>query len=115
MKKLRFWAVCAAFGALTFAVSCGGGAAVENLRVAALEQPTAVDSATPDFSWSMTSAERGASQSSYRIVVAEDKAMNSVVWDSGVVASDESVGILYGSTGTAQKLALRRITSGRSR
>ena len=105
MRKLRFWAVCAAFGALTLAVSCGGGAAVENLRVAALEQPTAVDSATPDFSWSMTSEERGASQSSYRIVVAEDRSMKSVVWDSGVVASGESVGILYGSTGTAQRLA----------
>ena len=53
----------------------------------------------------MTSEERGASQSSYRIVVAEDRSMKSVVWDSGVVASGESVGILYGSTGTAQRLA----------
>lgn len=37
-------------------------------------------------------------------MVATDPSFNNVVWDSGTVDSDHSVGILYGSTGNAGKL-----------
>lgn len=87
------------------ATSCSNGSdSLANLRVEALEEPMAVDNPTPDFSWMMTSRKVGIAQSAYRIVVATDKSLSQVVWDSGTVASDSSVGILYGSTGTAAPL-----------
>lgn len=102
MKKARLFMLLSVFALLC---SCGGGKeGLSNLRVAALESPTAVDTATPDFSWMMQSSKVGIAQQSYRIVVATDSALKSIVWDSGEVSSDESVGILYGSTGKAEAL-----------
>lgn len=103
MKNLHLFTL---LGTLLLLSACGSGVkeGPSALRVAALEEPTAIDTATPDFSWMMTSTKAGIAQQDYRIVVATDPSMQNIVWDSGTVASDESVGILYGSTGKAEAL-----------
>ena len=75
------------------------GAAAENetaivdLKTEGLNEPLGVDTAQPSFSWRMQSDAVGAAQKSYRIVVKD--AADVVVWDSGVVESAVSVGVLY--------------------
>lgn len=106
MRKIQLLLSAVVLIALTYGLSsCGNvGDSITHLRVSALEEPLAMDTPTPDFSWMMSSTKVGIAQSAYRIVVATDKALSQVVWDSGVVADDTSVGILYGSAGSASPL-----------
>ncbi len=62
------------------------------LRTEYLTNPLAIDDAHPRLSWIIESAERGARQSAYRIVVTTGA---TTLWDSGKVASDETVNIPY--------------------
>lgn len=62
---------------------------ITDLRVNYEKEPSCIE--TPTFSWCLTSDRRGAVQKSYRICVYKDK--NSLVWDSGVVDSAETVNI----------------------
>ena len=61
--------------------------------------PLGVDVARPRFSWLLESSERGQMQSAYQILVASSKeklqASRRDKWDSGKVASDESVNVPY--------------------
>jgi alpha-L-rhamnosidase len=69
---------------------------VQNLRCEYLEDPLGIDVAKPRLSWklqvsglrSQPSMDRGIKQSAYQIVVYG-------VWDSGKVASDQSVAVEY--------------------
>lgn len=90
-----------AAGPLTTAWAAGSGqASVTGLRVDYLEQPLAIDSARPLLSWRLDAVQRGLGQLSYRIRVASNAgrlaAGEADVWDSGVVASAQSVAIRYG-------------------
>ena len=67
---------------------------VTHLRVASQENPVCIDATQPDFSWQIQSDDRGVLQTSYRIVVSSDAEGGMVVWDSGTVESDQSVGIV---------------------
>lgn len=82
----------------------GSPVSITRLTVDALAAPMAVDQTQPDFAWQMKSDAIGIKQTSYRITVATDPQYNQIVWDSGIVQSDKSVGILYGSTGRADNL-----------
>jgi len=70
-----------------------------NLRCEYLVKPRGIDVPQPRLSWVMESATRGQKQTAYRILVAS--AMDNLakdkgdLWDSGKVASDESVQIEY--------------------
>ncbi|MBM7519369.1 family 78 glycoside hydrolase catalytic domain [Nocardioides nitrophenolicus] len=68
------------------------------------DDPLGIDDPAPVLCWGMESNLVGAKQVSYRIEVARDARFTSLAWDSGVVASDESTDIRYGSTGDAAKL-----------
>ena len=59
------------------------------------ERPLDIDVLAPRISWVNESDARGARQEGYRIVVAKDEALSDVVWDTGAVASPESVQIPY--------------------
>ncbi len=65
--------------------------------------PLGVDVAQPRFSWVIEHSERGQFQSGYRVLVASSKknldSENGDKWDSGKVASDESMNVVY--TGSA--------------
>lgn len=76
------------------------------LKVGALtlemaEEPLCVEAKAPRFSWKLQSDQKNVRQTTYRIRVAEkpealaDKSGKGLVWDSGEVASDQSVYISY--------------------
>ena len=66
-----------------------------DLRVEDMIFPIGVDVDTPTFSWKMKSDTVGQHQSAYRVVITEDTADGTVVWNSGKVASGLSVDIPY--------------------
>jgi len=87
--------------ALVLVVAGCAGAAPVRLRTNALENPLGVDSARPVFSWQSDAKTKDWMQSGYEVLVAADAEhlrAGLAVWDSGRVASSESVGILYGGS-----------------
>ena len=66
---------------------------IDNLRVQALLNPSGIDQSNLQFSWQLQSAERGVVQTSYHLVLTKDTAGEDVVFDSGVVQSEQSVGV----------------------
>ena len=80
--------------------AAGGGPA--RLRCESLTDPLGIDARRPRLSWILEPASpevRGRRQTAYRILVASSPALLEAdrgdLWDSGRVASDESVGIAY--------------------
>ncbi|MAE61466.1 MAG: alpha-L-rhamnosidase [Planctomycetaceae bacterium] len=69
------------------------------LRCEYLENPVGLDVAEPRFSWRMVSDARGARQSARQIQVATDAALLAAdtgdVWDTGKVADDVCVQVVY--------------------
>ena len=69
------------------------------LRVEWLPSPLAVEAELPRLSWRVESAERGQGQTAYRVVVASTAALlekdRGDLWESGKVASAETLGIVY--------------------
>lgn len=80
---------------------------VGRLRCEYLEQPMCVQESTPRLSWTMTSLERGARQTAYRILVASTAEKLSRgegdVWDSGKVISAENALVPYGGKALRSK------------
>ncbi len=74
--------------------------AVRNLRCNFLTNPLGLDDPAPGLSWQMQSGVRGKRQTAYRILVASSPERlaegRADVWDSGKVASDQSVQVSYG-------------------
>ncbi len=71
---------------------------VTKLQVEYSTNPVGIDVTNPRFSWQLESEAIGIMQTSYRIVVADSEeklASEEYVWDTGVVASDNSIGIKY--------------------
>ncbi|HXG33956.1 MAG TPA: family 78 glycoside hydrolase catalytic domain [Bryobacteraceae bacterium] len=76
------------------------------LRVEYLADPMGVDVAQPRFSWKLEHPERGQQQTAYQVLVSLEPAVTSGdIWDSGRVASPESVHVVYGG---------KRLESGRT-
>ena len=72
----------------------GGKDATVGLKVNHLTAPANV-SAKPIFSWKMASGRVGARQTAYQIELREDAPDGRVLWRSGTVESDVSVGVKY--------------------
>lgn len=85
---------------------------ITNLRTESLQTPIGIDEARPVFSWQMSSDATGAAQSAYRIVVADSIESlsaaslseissaailtdSALLYDSGLVFCDASLGIPY--------------------
>lgn len=60
--------------------------------------PNGITTQSPRLSWAMTSEKRGAAQSAYqvRVAVSEAGLSGDVLWDSGQVASEQSVHVKFG-------------------
>ena len=74
-------------------------ARVVELRCEGLKDPLGIDFTVPRLSWIMESDTRGARQSAYQVLAASSaeklKAGTGDLWDSGKVASDQSVLVPY--------------------
>ncbi len=72
---------------------------IEELTCEFRENPMGVDRVAPRFTWRMTSKQRGERQTAYQVLVASDAALlareKGDLWDSGRIASDESVLVAY--------------------
>ena len=70
------------------------------LRCEYFINPLAIDVARPRLSWLVNDLRRGAVQSAYQVQIASSLALlaggSADLWDSGKVASDQSVHVEYG-------------------
>ncbi len=92
--------VCALASSLFFSAAvCSAGLKTENLRCEYLQNPIGLDAASPRLSWIITSDRRGERQTAYQILAASSKQLldedRGDLWDTGKVASDESIQIEY--------------------
>src|ERR1035437_1712111 len=98
MNKPIF-AVTMLMGILSAPLMCAASLMPVTMRCEYRFNPLGIDEAQPRLTWCVGSDERGAKQTAYQILVAsgaELLAKNSGdLWDSGKVASDQTVNIVY--------------------
>ena len=92
--------VCLGVGIALYApVATAQASSPAVLRVDDMTTPLGIDDAQPRFSWQLRDSRQDARQSAYRLLVASKPELLAVgkadVWDSGRVASEQSVGIQY--------------------
>ena len=66
---------------------------IYDLTVEGQRSPLAVEGPQPRFSWKLSGARRGCRQCAYRLLVKQE---DGILWDSGKVASDQTLNIPYG-------------------
>ncbi|MGB7344128.1 MAG: glycoside hydrolase family 78 protein [Pirellulaceae bacterium] len=97
MKSLRL--IFALLLAASSAALCSADSSVTHLRCEYLENPIGIDITKPRLSWRIESDQRGVAQKAYRIIVASSAQKlargEADVWDSGKVASNETLHIPY--------------------
>jgi len=80
-------------------VLSGKAASAVGLHCEYVDDPMGIDVRQPRLSWTIQSEERGALQTTYRVLVAsslpELKQDHGALWDSGEIRSDQSVNIVY--------------------
>ena len=78
------------------------GLAVSDLRCEYRVDPLGIDAARPRLGWVLASARRGEAQTAYRVIVARSlealAADRGDLWDSGRIASAETLSVLYSGT-----------------
>ncbi|MCV2395409.1 glycoside hydrolase family 78 protein [Actinotalea sp. M2MS4P-6] len=88
---------------LALALPAAAGSSHSSLSVAdltteRLSNPLGIDESTPRFSWVVDARYNGAEQTAYEIKVSSNRSMKGDVWDSGKVASTDSVDVDYAGT-----------------
>jgi alpha-L-rhamnosidase len=73
----------------------GAEISVTHLRCEYLADPLGIDVPQPRLSWVVPNAVRGDMQTAYRIKVSSSRAGNGDLWDSGKVASEQSIHVRY--------------------
>ena len=76
----------------TIALTASAKVEVSSLRVEGMENPLAIDTDAPRFSWLILSDQNNVKQTAYQIIVSTDKGE---AWNSGKVNSDEQLWIPY--------------------
>lgn len=69
--------------------------AIKHLTCEYQINPIGIGMTTPRLSWQMVSEQRGARQTAYQIRAAADPDMQTILWDTGKVISDQSAHIPY--------------------
>ncbi|MEN6535309.1 MAG: family 78 glycoside hydrolase catalytic domain [Bryobacteraceae bacterium] len=81
------------------AMAANQGLQVVDLRTEYLKDPSGIDETAPRLSWRLSSQERGARQSAYRILVASSEQLLSQdradLWNSGKVSGSQTTQIVY--------------------
>ena len=87
---------------IILAVACVEAAQVKDLRCESRINPLGIDCLKPQLSWMITSDLRGEKQVAYQLLVGSTPEMlakdKGDLWDSGKVASDQSVHVPYAGT-----------------
>ena len=96
--------LCTVIILFSLSVKVWGQTRIDQLTVDSRVFPSTTDLKTPDFSWQMQSDKIGVKQTTYRIMVSTDSDFKDLYWNSGIVDSDKSVGVVYGSTASAKAL-----------
>jgi alpha-L-rhamnosidase len=99
-SRLAGIAICLSAGFVMCAITAGAQASSPAaLRVDEMVTPLGIDETQPRFSWQLRDSHQGARQSAYWLLVATQPELLAVgkadVWDSGRVASGQSVEIQY--------------------
>lgn len=83
--------------AVAFAKDSPAPVSLTNLRCEYKVDPIGIDVRQPRLSWQLVASERGVVQSAYQIRVAEstEGLASSPTWDTGRVASDQSIHMVY--------------------
>lgn len=107
---MRLHEVLAVIGWAVLASGCGdgrGAGAPIGLSCEYQENPMGLDDARPRLSWRLDDGRRGAKQTAYRLLVASEQALLKKdmgdLWDTGRVASDQSVLVPYGGKTLASR------------
>ncbi len=102
MKKqnTRHLAICLIAGIIMlFRIPVTSAAEVTKLRCEYLADPLGIDVPMPRLSWIIESERRGDRQTAYQVLVASSEGLlnhdKGDVWDSGKVASDQSIQVEY--------------------
>lgn len=69
---------------------------LERLRCEYMENPIGIGVARPRLGWTIVSDSHDVVQAGYRLQVSADESFDALAWDSGDVASAESVSVAYG-------------------
>ena len=81
---------------------CADVVSVDNLRCEYRVNPLGVDVVKPRFNWIMRSTGSGQKQTAYHVLVASSPekltADTGDMWDSGKIASDQTIHVVYGGT-----------------
>ena len=98
--QIAMIAVCLGVGTVMCApAACAQASSPAALRVDEMATPLGIDDAQPRFSWQLRDSRPGARQTAYRLLVASQPELLAVgkanVWDSGRMASGQSVEIQY--------------------
>ena len=97
MRKL--YGLLALLMALMAGCTCDNHLSLSDLRCENLDNPVAIDSDQPHFSWKMISDKEAISQTHYEIFVATEEGLlneqDADLWKSGKVESSESVMVPY--------------------
>jgi alpha-L-rhamnosidase len=88
---------------LVVAPAQAGSMRAENLRVDYQSDPVGIDDRTPSLSWQLGSRAPGQRQRAYQVRVFGH---SGVLWDSGKVASDDSIGVPYGGPALSSRQRL---------
>ena len=80
---------------------------VGDLRCEYRDNPLGIDETAPRLTWLIESSDRGAAQSAYHVLVASSEALlrkdKGDLWDSGKVASGQSVNVAYAGSPLASR------------
>ncbi|MBP5286038.1 MAG: family 78 glycoside hydrolase catalytic domain [Kiritimatiellae bacterium] len=104
---MKVW-LLAAFSVIVGSARSYARLATYDLRCEYLREPLAVHEPAPRLYWKLASADNGARQTAYRVLVASSlealEAGNADLWDSGKVESDECAHIEYGGVPLESKM-----------
>jgi alpha-L-rhamnosidase len=99
------WAAVLGAAAMPLAAQAPAFTGPVELRVDNLKTPLGIDDPAPRFSWQLRDPARGARQTAYEVLVASSPELLSPgkadVWDSGRVASGQSLNVGYGGPALA--------------
>ena len=105
----RFAACLIASVSMLSCISVASAAELTNLRCEYLADPLGIDVEKPRLSWVIESGRRGEWQTAYQVVVASTTELlannQGDLWDSGKVASDQSIQVEYAGKPLESRMA----------